>query len=287
MNNILESSATMFRSVSRGFNGRIDRDGGKNGAGLLTGVAVVTRGEALGHDLWLDKRFLTETRVAINQSKGIKARFTHPTISGDGLGKYLGRFRNARIDSDRVVADLHLSETSRNTPDGDLGGYVMDLAGEDAEAFGTSIVFARDMKAEESFNSRRDADEDNVDNLRHARMGELFAVDAVDEPAANPGGFFHRGAPDLLEAADDVFEFVLGMRDMDKDADFLGISASRIRAWFARFCESRGVYMVSNCSNDADVRNGKTRNSGPMSAGTKEHRAARAKVFACQNTNDG
>src|SRR5258708_4718492 len=37
---------------------------------------------------------------------GVKSHFTHPTLSSDGLGTLLGFARDARIDNDRVKADL-------------------------------------------------------------------------------------------------------------------------------------------------------------------------------------
>lgn len=83
---------------------------------------------------------------------GLKSRFTHPGLSDDGLGKFLGRAKNPRIDSVKVVrdgfehtlaavrADLHLAESAFRTPNGDLGSYVMDLAAEDPDAFSSSLV---------------------------------------------------------------------------------------------------------------------------------------------------
>src|SRR5580698_1939845 len=70
----------------------VDRTGGDYGAGIIRGFAVVSRGEALGHDVWLDDVFLSQVANAINSSRsGRKSRFTHPSLSSDGLGKFLGR----------------------------------------------------------------------------------------------------------------------------------------------------------------------------------------------------
>ena len=81
----------------------IDRDGGDYGAGLVRGAAILTRGEALGHDFFVDDTLLAQSRDAINAAeKGVKGRFTHPGMSGDGLGSYTGRWKNASIDGDSV-----------------------------------------------------------------------------------------------------------------------------------------------------------------------------------------
>ena len=86
---------------------------------------------------------------------GLKSRFAHPSLSDDGIGKFLGRVKDPRIEeigpresyggkrTDTVKAvrgDLHLDPTSRNTPSGDLGGYVMDLAESDPDALSSSLV---------------------------------------------------------------------------------------------------------------------------------------------------
>lgn len=103
--------------------------------------------------------------LAKEKSGGLKSRWTHPTLSSDGLGKFLGRFHDVRSDTvlrevgrdgngkplvqERLVArgDLYLDSTALDTPpDGGkpLGIYVMDLADSDSDAFGTSLVLQSD-----------------------------------------------------------------------------------------------------------------------------------------------
>jgi hypothetical protein len=86
--------------------------------------------------------------------KGLKSRFTHPDMSSDGLGKFLGRAKNHRmataIDArtgkrvNAVRADLHFDKTAMEAPPQGggkpLGTYIMDLAESDPDAFSTSIV---------------------------------------------------------------------------------------------------------------------------------------------------
>ena len=79
--------------------------------------------------------------------KGLRSRFAHPTESNDGLGSYLGRAKNPRMDGDRVRADLHLDPTSFSSPNGNLGGYLLDLAESDSDALSSSLVLQADKEA--------------------------------------------------------------------------------------------------------------------------------------------
>jgi len=153
---------------------------------VIHGVAVVTKGEALGHQLWLDETFLDSVVEQGNLAKaGVKSRFDHPNASGTSMGTMLGRVKSLRRDGDVVRGDLHLLEAASKTPDGDLAGYVMDLAEEDPQAFGASIVFTG-----EELVQKDEQGEPLKDALPLARLKKLMAADVVDQPAANPGGMF-------------------------------------------------------------------------------------------------
>lgn len=221
---------------------RIDPTGGLYDAGIIRGCAVITRGEALGHGMWCDRVFLTQVATAIELSgEGLKARFTHPGLSGDGLGKFIGRFFNASVDGDIVRADLHLAQSATDTPDGDLAGYVLQLAAEDPAAFGTSIVFQHDPETEEQFVEANGGyekwlspDPDNVQNYYHCRLGELLACDAVDEPAANPGGLFHR-AQEIPQGAEALLNFALGLSAEKPAGTCFDVDPDRAAAFVTRY----------------------------------------------------
>lgn len=230
----------------------VERDGGDYGAGLIRGVAVCTRGEALGHGMWLDAEFVKSVALAINANKaGVKARFTHPGLSSDGMGKFLGRLKNGWLDGDVARGDLHLSETAHNTPDGDLAEYVMSLAEEDPSAFGTSIVFDHDFGAEDRFeadNTDKDGsfaspDPDNVQGYPHARLSRLWADDVVDEPAANPDGLFHRG-DEIAAEADGLLSYALGLSDQTPQLSQLDVDPGRVAGFVARFLDQHGLEVV-------------------------------------------
>lgn len=215
---------------------------------VIHGYAVITRGEALGHDYWVDSEMLDQVVEFGNAKKtGLKTRFTHPGLCSDGLGKYLGRAKNFAVDGDIVRADLHLSKSASKTPSGDLAGYVMDLAIEDPESFGTSIVFSHDSDAELQFvelHSDDDGfstpDELNARNLPHTRLKALKASDVVDEPAANPGGFFS-DQDEILSRAEEGLSYVFGLSEAKPSALSLGIDADRAKQFVERFCERHGL----------------------------------------------
>lgn len=246
---------------------RVEREGGRYNAGLIRGVAVLSSGEALGHGTWVDYEMLADARDEMaradkpknGDNPGIKSRFTHPSLSGDGLGRFLGRVENPRLDLAHGVlrGDLHLSATAHDTPDGNLAEYVMDLAEEDPAAFGLSIVFERDLDAEDAFVAKHSTyDEEtrrhrfqspdgrNTENLPHARIKELRAADAVDDPAANPSGLFHR--QEIAHEADALLSFVTGQTaDVPQlqGSAFSAIHPARIQRFFAGYLDRHNLQL--------------------------------------------
>lgn len=231
----------------------VEPTGGRFGAGLIRGAAVVTRGEALGWGTWLDADFLSSVADAINAAgeRGIKGRFTHPNACNDGLGNYLGRWNNATLDGDIVRADLHVNEVAHSAPEGDIGAYVLDLAAQDPQAFGASIVFRWDDVAEETFESENTSmdpttgelvfsspDPMNVNNLPHARLSALWAIDCVDEPAANPAGMLSAGQP--AAQAEALIDYCLGAGPRPSGAP-LGIDPDRARTFLAQHLTRRSL----------------------------------------------
>lgn len=128
---------------------------------------------------------------------GVKSRFTHPDMSSDGLGKFLGRahkFSMSTATDERtgktvkaVRADLHFDPSAHDTPNGDLAGYVMTLAENDPAALSSSMV----VKADEEFRMNKDgtfqADEDGEPLPPLWRLTALHASDIVDTGDAVDG----------------------------------------------------------------------------------------------------
>jgi len=165
-----------------------------NEQGIIEGVSVCTVGEAKGHGVNLDSEFIQEVERQGNAKRsGLKARFGHPNMCSTALGTFIGRFKNFRTVGAQVKADLFLSNEAKNTPHGDLHSYVLGMATNEPDMFGTSIVFTPGELYQ------RDADGAKVpvsdeysadpDLPIYASCSELHACDTVDDPAANDGMF--------------------------------------------------------------------------------------------------
>lgn len=230
---------------------QVDRNGGKYGAGIIRGASLITAGEALGHDQWVDGEMVSQVAEAVNgHPKGAKVRFTHPSLSGDGLGRFMGRAFEGRVAGNQAVADMHFAKAAHETPDGDLANYIMQLAEEDPEAFAISIAFEHDAEAEEAFADEHSEEEFespdalNSRNLPHVRLARLVAADFVDSPAANPGGLFHRGHH-VAEEADKFCAFVLGLSKEKPPESFFSADADRVAAFAQRFLATRNLTVMS------------------------------------------
>jgi hypothetical protein len=229
--------------------------GGKFGGGQIKNASLITRGEALGHGMWIDNVMLHQVADALNASEdGIKSRFTHPGMSSDGMGKATGKYFNARVDGDQVKVDHHFYKSAKESPGhGDLPSYLMNLSKEDPKAFGLSIVFNRDKEGMSKFSdenksedgSFKSPDELNEKHLPHVRLGKLFAGDFVDDPAANPNGLFHNNEElfSILEESQGSLEFVLGLSD-EKPSDVFGVEADRAKAFVERILLSKGFTLA-------------------------------------------
>lgn len=213
---------------------RVDRE-----KRVIYGVSMLQTGEALGHGLMIDDKMLAQCVDGVNATggHGIKSRFTHPGMCSDAMGKMLGKVKNARVMGDKAVADLYLAEHASKTPDGDLAGYVMDLADESPQDFGMSIAFdgsavwktttGAEFEASNANGDRAARPADAVGDKPFARITKLRASDVVDEPAANRDGLFAAFAGTTNMDAAEMFAAIDQARDamgwdFGKTADFLG-----------------------------------------------------------------
>lgn len=130
--------------------------------------------------------------------QGTKSRFSHPTLSDDGIGKFLGRAKNPRLDGDRVRADLHLSDVSFKAPAGDLGGHVLDLAEEDPDAMSSSLVLQADelLRLNDDGTLQEDSDGNPLPPIWRPLV--IHAIDVVDTGDAVDGFL----SADMLPDAD-------------------------------------------------------------------------------------
>jgi len=183
--------------------------------GVIRGLSVVTAGVVGGHGVAIEEEFVDETIKQGNQkNSGAKCRFGHPNMCSTALGTFLGRQKNfrretiERDDGQKVAAakaDLFLSNEAKETPNGNLYDYVMGLAKNEPDMFGTSIVFTpgavyfRTKAGKKVYRHERgyidssgnvhDEEKDPVIDYPYVEMEKLHDVDCVDDPAANDGLF--------------------------------------------------------------------------------------------------
>ena len=83
---------------------RVDRQ-----ANVIYGASMMQVGDLNEGDArpWtVDMETLQQALSLAQQSRtGVKARFTHPNMSSDGMGSYLGRWANWRIEGETLRAD--------------------------------------------------------------------------------------------------------------------------------------------------------------------------------------
>jgi len=140
-----------------------------------------------------------------------------------------------------------------------LATYIMDLAEQDPEAFGMSLAYAPDVRAEQQFiadnldenDDFRSPDAGNVRNQPHARLATLRAVDAVDDPAANPAGLFH-ARQDVPMMGDALLSFLFGLSDVVPPElaalaaryGFDDVIPELVQEWFQGLLTRHGVQIV-------------------------------------------
>lgn len=151
-----------------------------------------------------DAKSLKKIVSLMRQNKqGTKARFGHPTLSDDGLGKYLGRAKNPRLDSVTVErdgdivsllavrADLHIADVAmaKKSDDSDLslGEYVLRRAEDDSESFSSSLVLATDVEYRLDKDGRPETDANGDELPPLWRPLRIHASDVVDTGDAVDG----------------------------------------------------------------------------------------------------
>lgn len=171
-------------------------------------------------------------------NNGLKARFTHPNMSADGMGSYLGRWKTFRIDGETLRADLHIAPAAFTSPQGDLGTYVMDMAESESDMFGVSLSTDLDMADLERFELQQELSGD-CSTPWPMKLTNVRAGDVVDEPAATRGGMFDLLTPDnrnLPAQATALLQTYFG------DAE-PAVVRSRIDGFLDRYFSNKGAIM--------------------------------------------
>jgi hypothetical protein len=148
-------------------------------SGIIRGVSLITKGPALGHGVMIDDKTLEQVKAAAEEyTGGLKVKLNH---SG-GAGDIVGYIDALRISGEKLLGDLHLLQTSPHR------AYILEIAERIPDTFGLSIAFS----------GPSEKSTDKLTTLQ--RCSEIYSVDLVSEPAANPNGFFARKLEQLQTA---------------------------------------------------------------------------------------
>lgn len=172
---------------------------------VIKNVVLVEEGEAKGHGVWLDAKFINDIAKQGAAAGEIKSRFGHPNMCSNSLGDYIGCFKNfssrRQLGKMQAIADLHLDRSvADKSPkyDKSLTDYILQFAAERPNMFGNSIVFA-------GIEEERKVKEDGKE-VKKAYMiltdNGFSASDIVDDPAATSGMFSE------FNIANQVTEFI-------------------------------------------------------------------------------
>lgn len=101
--------------------------------------------EALGHGLSTDQRTIEMmAELAATRSKPIRARFGHPGISEQSMGRQIANTGNYRVVGNQLLYDMQLIDAARTSPAfaQDPIEYILRMAAEYPADIATSVVIS-------------------------------------------------------------------------------------------------------------------------------------------------
>lgn len=149
---------------------KVDRE-----TGVISGVSVISVGEAKGHGMFVDATTLEQVKLSAEQHEdGVKVKTDH----WSGFNGIVGVIKNFSIDGDKLRGDLHLLENH------EAREKVLEMAEKMPSQFGISISFSGQAET-------KPIEKDGITSeVKFARCESLEACDLVDSPAANASGLF-------------------------------------------------------------------------------------------------
>lgn len=231
-------------------------------AEIVRGVVIAQEGafKSLGRGEFNGAALRRIVELTNSAPNGLKSRLAHPTLSDDGVGKFLGRIRDARLDTLgsressgearhnevlAVRADLHLDPSAHKAPQGDLAEYVLALAESDPDAVSTSLVLQvkKERRLDAEGKPAKSADGEPLPPLWHPTR--LHASDVVDTGDAVDGMLSQTAMPDAIvrqayALAAEQFEGISAE-----------VAANRLHSWVDRFIQD--FYQIEKRRIDVDA----------------------------------
>lgn len=199
--------------------------------GVIYGVVLAQKG-LNKNGTYFSERFLNELKAKGDERGYIKARFGHPTMCNNSLGSYIGRYKNFKVEDEKLFGDLYLDDIAKDTNVEGRGitmyDYIMRMAQNNSEMFGNSIVILANYVVEEY---EEDGEKKEADGHE---LIEWISSDLVDDPAATDSLFHSKNEDlgvkitDFLDENPEVFDI------LEKDPNILGDFFSRYEAYIGR-----------------------------------------------------
>ncbi|MFC5046300.1 hypothetical protein ACFSTE_13310 [Aquimarina hainanensis] len=200
--------------------------------GIIRNVVIVQQGENK-NDSYFNEAFLVDLVNQGNEQKqGVKCRFGHPNACATSLGTFLGRYKNFKLENNKVFADLFLDTISQKTEVEGKGismwEYVVEMAGRNADMFGNSIVILSELFTEKVNEKEFDS------HILHS----FIASDLVDDPAATDSLFSNSSdlgviVSDFLDNNPEVFNTI--QKDPSVIEDFFGRYSAYLKTYKSNF----------------------------------------------------
>ena len=141
--------------------------------GIIYGVSVITIGEAAGKNAgtWIDQTTLSQIHsVASTFKDGVKVKMSMAREHDGSVGQIVGVLKNFRTVGSHERADLHLLKADSNF------AKIIEMSATMPNEFGFSVVIPKHTE--------------KVDGKDCLRCDDIYSIDLVEEPAANPSGLF-------------------------------------------------------------------------------------------------
>ena len=158
--------ASLFSAIADNF--KVDAENG-----VIVGCSVITCGECAGKHkgTWVDQKTLSQLlKLASTFKDGIKVKLSQIREHDGSVAAIIGTLKSFRIDGDRLRADLTLLKTDDNFD------KIVEMSQKMPEAFGLSVVVPS--------NYEKQGDKQIL------RPTDIYSIDLVEQPAANPTGLF-------------------------------------------------------------------------------------------------
>lgn len=236
------------------------------GEGVIYGVSVITMGQAQGTNsgTWIDGKTLSQfVHVASKYPDGIKVKLSQAKEHDGSAGQIVGVLKTFRVDGDRVRANLSLLKSDDNFQ------KILEMAQTMPSEFGLSIVIPKELE--------------EIGGKEFLRCSEIYSVDIVSAPAANPSGLFSSKTPE--KAMESKIKYAKGdSGEHDGACECKGCMSKQSKKEMSAFVAS--LVGLPDTATEAEIQGAfKASKGGDVTALTAKLDAAVTKLSALESGN--